>query len=242
MLTKVSYPNHLATPNIIKFYSTHNDKINSIDKIQDNMEGYLIIKYKNFSTKLYNYHLDRFYLYDKIQINFNGSYIIKHIDSFNQNNLVEGNRLRIWVLHKINQIDKFEFNINSILGIGGEYYLYWIKMIGKINLIGISNHETIISDAIINIPWSKNYLVDYNILSTYPKIDFVDLILINLFQINSNIIKYINNIKFKKIILIACNLPDIKLKLLANNFKLVKIKYFKIFNNFLRIIEMEKKK
>lgn len=253
MLTKVSPSNHLATPNIIKFLSIYNNenrnvnkKYKQVERIQDNMNGYLLIKYKNSSIIQYNYNLKRWYSHDKIQIDFNGHKIIKQIDSFDQNNLMVGNKLRNWVLRRIGQINSFETEINSVLGIGGEYYLYWIGLAGlcrfkNINLIGISNHKSIVDDAMSNIPWSSNYLVDYNNLKTYPKIIQSDLILINLFQINSNVIKYLNQIKFKKIILIACNLPDLKLKLLATNFKLVKIKYFVNFDNFLRVIEMEKK-
>ena len=248
MLTKVCPPNHLATSNIIKFLSTNYDKKSKqIERIQDNMGGYLLIQYSDNSISQYNYNLNKWYLHDKIQIDFNGLKIIKKIDSFDQNNWIVGNRLKNWVLRRIGQINKFEFEINSILGIGGEYYLYWVGLNelsgfeNNVKLIGISNHKSIIDDAILNVNWSVNYLVDYNILSSYPKIIQSDLILINLFQINSNVIKYLNLIKFKKIILIACNLPDSKLKLLASNFKLKRIKYFTNFDNFLRVIEMVKK-
>lgn len=244
MLTKVCPPNDLATSNIIKFLSTnYNEKLKKIERIQDNMRGYLLIQYSDSSIFQYNYHQNKWYLHDKIQIDFNGLKIIKQINSFDQNNWIVGNKLRNWVLKQINQINKFEFEINSILGIGGEYYLYWVGLSGlkNINLIGISNHKSIVDDAKLNIPWSYNHLVDYNKLASYPKIIQSDLILINLFQINSNVIKYLNDIKFKKIILIACNLPDSKLKLLATNFRLKKIKYFTNFDNFLRVIEIVKK-
>jgi hypothetical protein len=247
MLTKVCLPNDLATSNIIKFLSTNYDKkLKKIERIQDNMCGYLLIQYSDSLIIQYNYHLNKLYSHDKIQIDFNGYKIIKQINSFDQNNWIVGNRLRNWVLRRIDQINRFEFVINSILGIGGEYYLYWVGLcelseLKNTNLIGISNHKSIVDDAILNIPWSVNYLVDYNNLKTYPKIIQSEFILINLFQINSNVIKYLNQIKFKKIILIACNLPDSKLKLLALNFKLKRIKYFANFNNFLRVIEMEKK-
>lgn len=251
MLTKVSPSNHLATPNIIKFLSIYNNVSKNVDqkskqitRIQDNMGGYLLIEYLDSSIAQYNYHLNKWYSHNKIQIDFNGLKIIKQINSFDQNNLMAGNRLRNWVLKQIDQINKFEFEINSILGIGGEYYLYWFGLSGFkniTNLIGISNHKSIVDDAKSNIPWSTNYLVNYNVLDSYPKNIQSDLILINLFQINSNVVKYLNLIKFKKIILIACNLPDSKLKLLALNFRLKKIKYFANFNNFLRVIEMVKK-
>ena len=255
MLTKVSSKNNLATPNIIKFLSINNGNTQTklIKKIQDNMNGYLLVQYLDNSIIQYNYNLNKWYSHDKIQIDFNGLKITKQIDSFDQNNWIIGNILRKWVIRRIEQINKFEFEISSILGIGGEYYLYWIGLLGlyesyglsrlknTIQLVGISNHKTIIDDAKSNIPWSSNYMVDYNINTTYPKIIKSDLVLINLFEINSNVIKYLNNIEFKKIILIACNLTDSKLKLLNSNFKLHKIKYFQNFDNFLRVVEMEKK-
>lgn len=240
MLTKVSTPNHLASSNIIKFYIEHNEIINNIDRIQDNMDGNLLIKYKNSKKQIYNYHMNKFYTHDKIQIIFNGFRIIKQIDSFDQNNYMIGNCLRMWVFNRINQINKYEFDINTFLGIGGEYYLYWMGLNKVKMLIGISNHLSIIDDAKLNIPWSINYLVNYNNLKTYPNIKQIDLIIINLFQININVIKYLKEIKFKKIILISCNLPDNKLKLLSSNFKLISIKYFNNFENFLRVIEIIK--
>lgn len=247
MLTKVCPPNHLATSNIIKFLSTNYDKKSKqIERIQDNIDGYLLIQYSDNSISQYNYYLNKWYSHNKIQIDFNGLKIIKQMDSFDQNNWMVGNKLRNWVSRRIRQINRFEFEINSILGIGGEYYLYWVRLcelseLKNTNLIGISNHKSIVDDAQLNVPWSSNYLVDYNNLESYPKIIQSDFILINLFQINSNVIKYLNQIKFKKIFLIACNLPDSKLKLLASNFKLKRIKYFANFANFLRVIEMAKK-
>lgn len=244
MLTKVSEPNHLTTPNIIN-WCRNNNQNNEIERIQDNMEGYLLIKYKkNPNLLLYNYYVNKYFSHNLIQIHWNGKIILKQIDSFDQNNWIVGNKLRNWVINKINQINSSnKFKINSILGIGGEYYLYWIGLNYINNLIGISNHSTIVSDANRNIPWSHNYLVDYNKLDSYPKntINQIDLILINLAQLNSNIITYINKIQFDTIILIICNLPDSKLKLLSNNFKIIQIKYFKNFDNLIRIIVMKKK-
>ena len=110
MLTKVSLSNHLATPNIIKFLSIYNNenrdvnkKFKQIKRIQDNMNGYLLIQYVDNSIIQYNYHLNKWYSHNKIQIDFNGLKIIKQIDSFDQNNWLVGNKLRNFVLNKINQ-------------------------------------------------------------------------------------------------------------------------------------------
>ena len=240
MLTKVSEPNHLATPNIIKWFK-NNFNNDFVERIQDNMEGYLIIKYKNNpNPKLFNYYLNRYYSHNLIKIHWGEKIILKQIDSFDQNNWVIGNKLRNWVLNKINLINMYEFKINSILGIGGEYYLYWVRLNLVSNLIGISNHLSIVSDSNLNVPWSSNYLVDYNKLETYPQIKIeLDLVLINLAQLNSNVVKYLTKLKFKKIILIICNLPDSKLKLLSDNFKILQIKYFKNYDNLIRVIQMK---
>lgn len=242
MLTKVSELNHLATPNIIRWFEKNKNKSSNVERIQDNLEGCLLIKYNsNSNPQIYNYYLNKYYSHNLIQVHWSEGIVFKQIDSFDQNNWIIGNKLRTWVLNKIKWINSTEFKINSIFGIGGEYYLYWIGLNCINNLVGISNHSAIISDANLNIPWSSNYLVDYNDLKTYPKITHHDLILINLAQLNSNIIKYINKIQFKKIILIICNLPDSKLKLLVDNFKILYIKYFQNFKNIIRIIEMTKK-
>ena len=241
MLTKVSETNHLTTFNIIKWYG-ENKSSSCVERIQDNLEGYLLIKYKsNPNPILFNYYLNIYYSHNLIQVHWNNSIILKQIDSFDQNNWIVGNKLRTWVLNKIKSINTNEFKINSVLGIGGEYYLYWVCMLWLKKLIGISNHSSIISDANLNVPWSSNYLVNYNNLYTYPQIIQTDMILINLAQLNSNIIKYISTIKYKKIILIICNLPDSKLKLLNSNFKIVEIKYFYNYTNLIRVMILEKK-
>lgn len=241
MLTKVSEPNHLTTPNIVKWYK-RNKLSNDVERIQDNLKGCLLIKLKSDKIILFNYYLNRYYSHNLIQVHWNENIILKQIDSFDQNNWLVGTSLRNYVLQKIKYINKYEFEIKNVLGIGGEYYLYWGQMNWTKKLIGISNHESIIADANLNIPWSYNFLVNYNDLNTYPQILYsIDLILINLAQINRNTINYIEGIEFKKIILIICNLPDSKLKLLKEIFNIKKIKYFKNYTNLIRIIEINKK-
>jgi len=241
MLTKVSEPNHLTTPNITKWFKENKLSID-VERIQDNLEGYLLIKYKSNPNRiLFNYYLNKYYSHNLIQVHWDDQIILKQIDSFDQNNWIVGNKLRTWVFNKIKSINSNEFKINSVLGIGGEYYLYWVKMVWVKKLIGISNHSSIITDSNLNVPWSSNTLVNYNDLNTYPQIIQTDLILINLAQLNSNIIKYINTLEYKKIILIICNLPDSKLKLINSNFKIGEIKYFMNYTNLIRIIILRKK-
>jgi hypothetical protein len=239
MLTKVSLSSlNFASSNIILFVKKHNFLI---DKIQDNLEGWLLIKYTNGNIQMYNYNLNKFIFHNKIQIYFNDIGIIKQIDSFDQNNYLIASKIRSYVLKQINFINQYNFKVNSILGIGGEYYLYW-KFLKYVNILhGISNHETIINDAKNNLnDRYKNYLVNYNDIKSYPKLFDYDIILINLSQIHENIIKYIKKIKFKKIILIICNLPNSKLLLLKNNFKIISIEYYQNYDGLIRIIILEK--
>ena len=237
MLTKVSIPNIYATNQIIKFSNSNNSNL-KIDKIQDNLEGYLLIKYANGKTIMYNYYLNKFYSHNRIQIHFNSCIITKQIESFDQNNLKIASKIRSYVLKKINYLNKYEFNVKSILGIGGEYYLYWSFLNWVEKLTGISNHESIINDANTNIPWSINYLIDYNNQKSYPIILNSDIILINLSQININVITYIKKINYKKIIIISCSLSNSKLNLLIKNFIIKKIKYLTNYNGLIRIMEL----
>ena len=133
------------------------------------------------------------------------------------------------------------------MGIGGEFWLYWVFLthiyrINPDNLIGISNHNTIITDAKKNIPWSQNYLVNYNDLKSYPNLTHSDLIIVNLSKITFDIINWIvHKIEFKRIIMILCDLPDKKLNLLVKYFIIKKIKYFLNLDGLIRIIELIKK-
>jgi hypothetical protein len=256
MLTKVSGSNTLfSTTQIKNFINKYcsDPKFKSIDKIQDNQTGWLVIKQTNVSNVLmYNYLIDKFYTHDLIQITVAHEFdikIFKHIDSFDQNNSLVANKLRNWVLHRIKLINLIKIPVKKILGIGGEYYLYWkllYLMTGVKEFIGISNCQSIITDSKINVPWSKNYLVNYNNLTTYPettKPEFIkyDLILINLSNLNLNVIEYIKKINWVTTIIITCNLSDKKFKLLADEFVITKIKYFKNIDSTIRIIELEKR-
>jgi hypothetical protein len=226
MLTKIS------SNQSINFTTNNIKKIKKFDNIQDNLHGYLLIKNKN-KTFILNYYNNKKYLHNRIQIHFNGITISKQIESFDQNNCLIANKLRMYVLSLI------ENNIDSVLGIGGEYYLYFLFINAK-KYIGISNHQCIIEDAEYNIHYSKNYLVDYNNIFSYPEIDNIDTIILNVYNIHTNIIKFIKSIKFNKLIIISCELPDNKLILLKNNFKIIIIKYFRNFDNLIRIILLSK--
>jgi hypothetical protein len=193
-----------------KEYGT--DKIKEYKKeyelIQDNLVDSLIIKDKE-KIYLYNYKKNKYYNYNKINIYFNNEIIIKQIYSFDQNNILISNQIRRYVILKCKETMQ-EMSIKSILGIGGEYYLYF-KFIKAENYIGISNHKTIIEDANYNIINSKNYLVDYNKIETYPKnkikINY-DIIILNVITIHNNIIEYIKELNFNILIIISCNIQS----------------------------------
>lgn len=251
MLTKVLGTNTLLSTGQIKQfvnkYKNDSEFINRIDKIQDNLSGWLLIKYTNGFVQMYNYTTGKFYAHNLIQINvgYNEQIkILKHIDSFDQNNSLVANKLRQWVANKVKLINWVKYPVKKILGIGGEYYLYW-KLLNDLisvdNFMGISNCESIVSDAKLNVPWSLNYLVNYNNLLTYPEPVDCDIVLVNLSNINTNIINYLKKNNWKTTILISCNLNDKKFKLLNDNFKIQAIKYFNNFDNIIRIIEFEKK-
>ena len=68
ILTKVSIPNKYATTNIQNYIKKYPEHTTLIDKIQDDLEGYLLIKYKNGKIQMYNYYLNKFYSHNKIKI------------------------------------------------------------------------------------------------------------------------------------------------------------------------------
>jgi len=214
MLTKVNrYNYHLGTSNIISYISKFQDILGNDFLIQDNMNGHVLVKLYD-KTFLYNYNIDKYYNHNRIQIQINGYNISKQIDSFDQNNSLIANKIRNHI------IKLFNFNnINTILGIGGEYYIYF-PFINANNYIGISNHKSIIEDADYNIPFSKNYLVNYNNINTFPKMEIVDNIILNVYNIHDNIIKYIKSLEFKNLIFISCNLSNNKLEKIITPFSL----------------------
>lgn len=238
-LTKITFENiNFSTGNIYKFCKNFNNT-NDISKIQDNMNGYLIIKYKSNNTIIYNYNKNIFYKHNIVQIHYNDKIILKQIESFDQNYFITSIKLRNYVLSKIKSCVR-----KSFLGIGGEYYIYWTFLNYVSDLIGISNHKSIIDDAIRNIPWSKNYLVNYNDINSLmilSKNVFYDVVLLNVFNIHNNIIKYIELLEFNILIVISCNLSNSKFKLLTNQCKLLSIKYFNNCSGLIRIMCFIKK-
>lgn len=235
MLTKViRSSSSFGTQNIVDYYKTN---LNAYI-IQDNLNGKILVKTNKGKIYLYDYNKKKCYSHNKIQIQWNDKPIIKHLDSFDQNNLLIANKLRDYVLKEC--LDNNNTSNNYILGIGGEYYIYFPYIKSK-NYYGMSNHNSIVLDAKTNVPYSHNWLVNYDKIQMQFN-NIFDIIILNVYNIHEKIIKWIIQHKFVKLIIISCDLSDSKLKLLSDNFKIKKIKYFKNVTSWIRIITCYPKK
>ena len=230
MLSKVNKSNiFLGTTELQKLYNNINYEL-----AQDNLNNHILYKLNN-KNYIKNYITNKVYNYNRIQIEILGEKIIKQIDSFDQNNINISNKIRKTVLLLTNNTYN---TYNNVLGIGGEFYVYF-KFIKATEYIGMSNHQCIVDDANYNVPYSKNYLVDYNnIINCIITNKKADLIILNVYNICESIIKYIHNIEFQKLIIITCYLTDKKLKQLTKYFKLKTIKHIQNFNSWICVIEI----
>lgn len=241
MLSKVNKSNvFLGTNQLQKLYDD-----TKYDLAQDNGNNQILYKIKN-QYQIINYNTNKIYNHNKIQINILGEKFIKQIDSFDQNNLKISNIIRHSVIRLCGKK-----NYQTILGIGGEYYVYF-KFIKAKKYFGMSNHQCIVDDANYNIPFSNNYLVDYSKINTNintntetntntitnTNIDPPDLIILNVYNICESIIKYICKINFEKLIIITCNLSENKLNQINSYFKIKTIKHIQNFKSWIRIIEI----
>jgi len=236
MLSKVNKTNiYLGTNELQKLYNDINYEL-----AQDNLNNHIIYKLNN-KNYIKNYITNKLYNHNRIQVEILGEKIIKQIDSFDQNNINISNKIRKTVLSLTNNTNNTNNTYNNILGIGGEFYVYF-KFIKANEYIGMSNHQCIVDDANYNVPYSKNYLVDYNNINIYTSINNIiikaDLIILNVYNICESIIKYIHNIEFQKLIIITCCLTDKKLKQLTKYFKLKTIKHIQNFNSWICVIEI----
>ena len=145
-----------------------------------------------------------------IPIIHNNNFFFVSINSFIQNNIIIGNKVRN-VASKL--ISKFK---GLTLGIGGESYMYMKS--GHF----ISNSKSIINDCINNTDNTNLWCsyIDYNNIN----IDIIyDNIIINLSSLNCNLLNQINNRCKNKILIISCKHGDFwhKIKRLTN-FKIKK--------------------
>jgi hypothetical protein len=229
MLSKITKDNIKYGTEAIQDFAKYND----FDIIQDNLYDKLLVKHRE-EIYIYNYRNKKRYNYNRIKIEFNNKYFFKQICSFDQNNIKQSKIIRKTVLNLFYEILKTE----NILGIGGEYYIYFPFLNYK-TYYGISNHISIIEDANYN-SFTKNkynYLVDYNNLHTYPKLNKKELIdiIINVVNIHENIIKYISKLNCKNIILITCKPLEKKIKMLNKYLILKKINHILNINSYITI-------
>ena len=174
-----------------------------------------------------------------IPINFLNKIIFVNKNSFIQNNKYVGNNIRKYVIQNINNNN----NNKIIITIGGESYNYLFffpKIIGYFytnnkNIFNDFNHNNKINNSKL-----QGYLIDYNKNIIFNNF-VIDYVIINLSKLNTNILKQLNKLNIKNIIIINCYHNDFwkKIKYLTN-FKLInrkqfideKIKYFITVNIF----------
>lgn len=171
---------------------------------------------KNINSVILDYRLRcRCFDNGRIPIKFLQENILVSKNSFIQNNYKLSNKIRKYVINLINQNYTNSKDIPSILGIGGEAYMYllYIKKWNNNHFLKLynnhflTNNETIYDDAKVNggILYFKLNLVNYNQVKIKKEFDSS---IINLSKININLIKQINNIVTKSIIIISCNHND----------------------------------
>lgn len=226
MLSKVVYSNVEFGTDAIKNYS----KYNIFDIAMDNQNGLLLVK-KDKEVYIWNYKNNKKYNYNKIKLEFYNEFFIKQIDSFDQNNIRESKNIRKSVLEYFRFFEKSE----NLLGIGGEYYLYF-RFLKYKNYFGLSNHQSIVEDANTNFPKSDNVLVNYNDNKSFPILDTNTYdVIINVVNIHENIIKYISKCNCKNIIIITCKPLQTKIKMLQKYLTLIKINHIVNINSLITI-------
>jgi len=232
MLSKVVYSNVEFGTDAIKNYS----KYNIFDIAMDNQNGLLLVK-KDKEVYIWNYKNNKKYNYNKIKLEFYNEFFIKQIDSFDQNNIRESKNIRKSVLEYFRFFEKSE----NLLGIGGEYYLYF-RFLKYKNYFGLSNHQSIVEDANTNFPKSDNVLVNYNDNKSFPILDTNTYdVIINVVNIHENIIKYFSKCNCKNIIIITCKPLQTKIKMLQKYLTLIKINHIVNINSLITICLFRKK-
>lgn len=153
---------------------------------------------------------------------FNSSQVFISSDSFQQNNIKLVN-VRKFVSHQIKL-----FNLNKLMCIGGESYLYGLTC-GINQIYHMTNSNSIYSDCEFNKQFFKSIvssnLVNYNLVKEINSDYKVGII--NLANLNFNLLNKINISKLENIIIINCHHEDFwkKIKLLSN-FKIKSRHYF----------------
>jgi hypothetical protein len=255
MLSKVNSENWTFGTEQIKKYVMSFGKNHSFETIMDNQLGYLLIKSDN-KTKHYCCKTNRIIKMNssdginRIRIGINDKYFWKQIDSFDQNNIVLAKKIRSSVIKHLNTDTNVKLDTKSsksIIGIGGEYYVYF-PFVSYSSYIGISNHESIVQDANYNCSIykvnSQNHFVNYDKPSTFPSSQSnsksFDVIL-NVLTIHQNHINWIKDLSIDKLIIVTCKPLYKKIKMITKYFKIEKIEYYKNVNSWINIVICRKK-
>lgn len=186
-----------------------------IDNSSDNSNVYLKNLFNNRVTDIS--HLFR----EGKQVSATAVYwddvpIWRYIDTFGQNNLHIHREVTKFILSKLT-------NVDTMCGIGGEFYRYFIlshiksniRVTSKVdtNYIGISNSNSILDLAKVNmelyhLPITLHH-VDYNKSSLISDLTAQDVkisqCLVNLSTIPVNLINQLKDSKIPTLILVVCN-------------------------------------
>jgi hypothetical protein len=201
-----------------------------LTKINNN--NYILGHYLFNGKKPEDYNTDILMLDYRLRIRKDYLIPIKFIDkvymvnknSFIQNN-INSNNLRKDIINKLQY-----YNLQNIITIGGEAYLYGVYL--NIITINITNNINIYNDASRHNLLGNNY-VDYNKIKSIPN---NQCIIINLSKLIVNLLNIINKSQIKLLIIISCHHDDFwkKIKYLSN-YKLVERKQYIYENNFITV-------
>ncbi len=234
MLSKVnSYNWNLGTNDIKTYVETFPSQ--PFETIYDNQNGCLLILLKNKEMFLWNMkEYKKIYGISRLRIFILNRYFWKQIDSFDQNNIMIANKIRKYVIQQF-----IPSKTNTIVGIGGEYYIYFPFIKGK-EYIGISNHLSIIEDANFNskfyIDSYSHHFVNYNEMNTFPILDDSKKysIIMNVSSIHQNQMEWIKDMNIERFVIITCKSYRSKLRFLLKYFDMIDIKHFQNKNGDFR--------
>jgi hypothetical protein len=205
-----------------------NDKSINDKSINDKSINDKSINDKSINDKSIN---DKLFIM-RTRIYFNNKIFWQDIESFTQNNKHIANKIRKCV---INNLINNLINVNTLIGIGGEYYIYFCCKNQYKQYIGFSNHQSIIDDANFNCKFYisnySNNLVDYNNFKLNNN-NFKYDVVINLITILDNVIIELSRLPINKMIIISCK--PIK-KLITKYFKMITIDYFINYDNIVSV-------
>ena len=247
MLLKVNpYNWNLGTIEIKKYIEQLSPPYH-FESILDNEEGYLFILLQNKKMIGWDCKKNRIiYGIHRFKIKIDNLYFWKQMTSFHQNNSLIANKIRTHVIRQFKYQSSCIHQTNTVIGIGGEYYVYFPFILGT-NYIGISNHSCIIEDAIFNsrlyIQNDTHHLVNYNNIETFPILDISKryFVIINISSIHQNQIEWIKDMDIEKLVIITCHSYHSKFPLLLKYFKCVGIKSFQNISGYVYILTFIKK-